>query len=150
MFETGPFVQPQSDQANIARPFKERRTCRGDVIITAEIRAFGGRKNKVNVIDLSQTGFRMECLTFIPDSHAIYLTIPSFQQMEARIIWQTEWMYGCEFGRPLYMAVYDHIVRTHPALVVEATASPAGMIYGAAASMQWERAVARSTVTPAR
>ena len=139
MFKTGPFVQQQFDHADIARETSNRETCRGDVAITADIRAFGGNKTRVKVIDLSQTGFRMESLTLIPDSHAIFLTIPSFAQMEARIIWQTEWLYGCKFVRPLYLAVYEHIVRTHPALAPEPTPATSGMIYGAAASLQWGR-----------
>lgn len=133
-------MQPQFDHSNIAREPSNRETCRGDVAITADIRAFGGNKTRVKVIDLSQTGFRMESLSLISDSQAIFLTIPSFGQMEARIIWQTEWMYGCQFARPLHLAVYEHIVRTHPALAPEPTPAPSGMIYGAAASLQWRRA----------
>ncbi len=93
-----------------------RKSDRGDVAIVASIRAFGGMKNQVKIVDLSMTGFRMECLTHIPEYQAIYLTIPSFQQLEARIAWHTEWMYGCEFARPLHPAVYDHIARTHPSI----------------------------------
>lgn len=133
-------VQPQFDHANADLQPEGRQTCRGDVTISADIRAFGGHKTRVKVIDISQTGFRMECLTFISDSQVIYLTIPSFQQMEARIAWQSEWMYGCRFVQPLYIAVYEHIVRNHPALVVEPAYGRQGMIYGAAASLEWERA----------
>lgn len=119
---------------------QDREICRGDVAIAADIRAQGGQRNKVKVVDISQTGFRMECLTFISDRQTIFLTIPSFQQMEARIVWQTEWMYGCEFARPLYIAIYEHIVKTHPALVVAPAPLTTGMMYGADASLQWGRA----------
>lgn len=132
-------MQPQFDHSESTHEPGNRETCRGDVTIAADIRAFGGNKTKVKVIDLSQTGFRMESLTLISDSHPIFLTIPSFGQMEARIIWQTEWMYGCRFARPLYLAVYEHILRTHPALAPEPTLATSGMIYGAAASLQWGR-----------
>ncbi|MEP7350810.1 MAG: PilZ domain-containing protein [Sphingorhabdus sp.] len=133
-------MQPQFDHSNTTHETGERETCRGDVAIAADIRAFGGNKNRVKVIDLSQTGFRMESLTHISDSHAIFLTIPSFGQMEARIIWQTEWMYGCKFACPLHISVYEHIIRTHPALATEPAPVVSGMIYGAAASLQWRRA----------
>lgn len=131
-------MQPRHDQFTNAERAEARRICRGDVAIAAEIRAWGGQKTKVKIVDISQTGFRMECLTFLADCHVIFLTIPSFQQMEASIVWQTEWMYGCRFTRPLYPAIYDHIVKAHPALAVESPSASAGMMYGAAASLQWK------------
>lgn len=93
-----------------------RQCTRGDVAIIADIRVLSGGRNKVTVLDLSQTGFRMECMTDIPDDRTIFLTIPSFAQMEAKIAWRTEWLYGCEFARPLYAAIFDHIVGAYPAL----------------------------------
>ncbi len=130
-------MMPQVAQSTNMNPAELMPVCRGAVAIAAEIRVRGEQKNKVNIVDISQTGFRMECLTFISDRQVIFLTIPSFQPMEARIVWQTEWMYGCEFARPIYFAVYEHIVKTHPALVVEPPPVTAGMLYGAAASLQW-------------
>lgn len=98
-----------------------RQHVRGDVTIAADIRVQSGGRNKINVVDLSQTGFRMECMTYIPNERMIFLTLPGFSQLEARIAWQTEWLYGCEFARPLYAAVYDHIVRAHPDLTTKPT-----------------------------
>ena len=118
---------------------KDRKYCRGDVAIAGTIRAVGGLKCTINVVDISTTGFRMECLTYLSDSQVILLTIPGFEAMEARIMWQTEWMYGCEFARPLYIAIYEHIVRSHPSLEPQPIASD-GFMYGAAAGLQWHQA----------
>jgi hypothetical protein len=98
------------------RTSEDRKFCRGEVAINASIRAVGGLKTRVNVLDISATGFRMECLTYMSNSHLIFLTMPGFHQMEASVAWQTEWMYGCQFTRPLHVAVLDHIVTTYPAL----------------------------------
>ena len=131
-------MQSQRDHSlNEQQADHPSQTCRGAVAIAAEIRVRGEQKSRVNIVEISQTGFRMECLTFISDHQVIFLTLPSFQPMEARIVWQNEWMYGCEFARPLYFAVYEHIVRTHPALQVEPPVPTTGMMYGAAASLQW-------------
>lgn len=96
--------------------FDARARKRGDVSILADVRVPGGIRARVYVIDLSETGFRMECITDIPSDRVIFLTIPSFAQLEARIAWRTEWIYGCQFAQPLYPAVYDHIIKAHPAL----------------------------------
>lgn len=117
-----------------------RLSCRGAVAVEASIRAFGGAKHSVKVIDISTTGFRMECWSYIADCQKIFLTMPSFQQLEARIAWQTEWLYGCQFARPLYPAVYDHIVRTHPSL--EQLPQPTdGLVYGSSAGLEWSQPV---------
>lgn len=114
-----------------------REFCRGDVAIIADVRVAGSNKTKVRVFDLSLTGYRMECLTFISGSQATFLSMPGFEQLESRIIWQTEWMYGCQFARPLHTAVYDHIVRTFPAIEVRQTTTLDGIIYGADAGLRW-------------
>ena len=117
---------------------KDRKYCRGEVAIVGTIRAIGGIKCTINVVDISTTGFRMECLTYLLDNQVILLTMPGFEPLEARIMWQTEWMYGCEFARPLYIAIYEHIVRSYPSLDPQPTASD-GFMYGAAAGLRWDQ-----------
>ena len=121
------------------RDVKDRKYCRGDVAIVGTIRAVGNLKCTIKVVDISTTGYRMECLTYLSDNQVILLTMPGFEPLQARIVWQTEWMYGCEFARPLYIAIYEHIVRSHPSLEPHPTASD-GFMYGAAAGLQWHQA----------
>lgn len=115
-----------------------REVCRGDVAIAADIRVIGSSKNRVKVADMSLTGFRMECLTFISGTQTIFLSIPGFEQLESRVIWQTEWIYGCQFARPLHIAVYEHIARTFPALEPRKEITVNGFLYGADAVQQWK------------
>ncbi|MEP7348839.1 MAG: PilZ domain-containing protein [Sphingorhabdus sp.] len=96
--------------------YTSRSHARGSVSIAADIREKGGGRNKISILDLSQTGFRMQCGMDIPDDRVIFLTIPGFSQLESRIAWRKDWIYGCKFIQPLHPAIYDHIVRTHPAL----------------------------------
>lgn len=117
---------------------KDRKFCRGDVAIAAQIRAFGGLKSKVNILDISASGFRMESMTYMSQDQILYLTLPSFHQMEAAIVWQTEWMYGCHFARPLYPAVVDHIIQTFPSIIKSPTTMD-GFMYGATASQRWSK-----------
>jgi hypothetical protein len=114
-----------------------REYCRGEVAIIADIRVAGSNKTKVKVLDISQTGFRMECLSFLSSNQTTFLSIPGFEQLESRIIWQTEWIYGCQFARPLYMPVYEHIVRTFPAIEMRQTNTLDGLIYGVDAGLRW-------------
>lgn len=122
-----------------ANGVKDRKYCRGEVAIVGAVRAVGGVKSSIKVLDISTTGYRMECLTYLSNSQVIFLSMPGFQQMEAKIMWQTEWLYGCEFAQPLYIAVYEHIVRSYPSLETQQTASD-GFMYGAAAGLKWGQA----------
>ena len=96
--------------------FNSRRFPRGDVTIPGEIRERGGGKQKVAVIDLSQSGFRLHCMLLIPEDRMVFLTMQGLEPMEARIAWHQQDFYGCEFKRPLYQAVFEHVIRTYPML----------------------------------
>jgi hypothetical protein len=96
--------------------FNSRDHDRGAVEIYADIREHGGGKNKVQIIDLSQSGFRFRSVTHIRDDRSIFLTIPHFTALEARIAWHDRGMYGARFISGLHPAIYEHILRTYPSL----------------------------------
>ncbi len=85
--------------------FNSREFNRGNVTIPAHIRALGGARNAVKVIDLSQSGFQAECLLHIPDDKLTFLKLPGFVQLECRPVWRAKWHYGFEF-----------VCRLHPAI----------------------------------
>lgn len=89
---------------------------RDSVSIPADIREKGAGRQKVSVIDLSRSGFRMHCIFLIPDDRTVFLTMQGLESLEARIAWHEDDYYGCEFKQRLHEAVYDHIIRTHPTL----------------------------------
>lgn len=98
------------------RAYGSRRYERGDVRIPAEIRESGGGKQRISVLDLSRTGFRMHCVFLIPMDRTVFLTMPGFASMEATIAWHEGDTYGCRFQSPLYEPVFEHIIRSYPAL----------------------------------
>jgi hypothetical protein len=130
-------MQGPNDHSNSENNVARRTCSRENVVISADIRVPGGHKNKVEVVEISQTGFRMECLAHIANGQTIFLTMPNFQQLEARVIWQTEWLYGCQFARPLHVAVFEHITSTYPALVASPKPLMEGQVYGADAGLHW-------------
>ncbi len=91
-----------------------RAFIRDDVSITASIREQGGGRQQVEVVDLSQAGFRMRTGSFIPGDRVIFLTLPGYNPLEARIAWHEREYYGCEFVQRLHEAIYEHIVSRYP------------------------------------
>jgi len=98
------------------RYYQSREFARDPVSIPAEIREKGAGRQKISVIDLSRSGFRMHCIFLIPEDRTIFLTMQGFESLEARIAWHDGDFYGCEFKKRLHEAVYDHIIRTYPKL----------------------------------
>ena len=62
--------------------------------------------------DISQAGFRIGRLPAAAHlSEPLRIRIPGLQVLTAWIRWQDGEAIGCEFARPLHVAVFDHIVR---------------------------------------
>jgi hypothetical protein len=101
-----------NDSGNYASNHREFQ--RGDVSITASIREHGGGRQQVELIDLSQSGFRMRTGSFIPQDKIIFLTLPGYNPLEARIAWHEREQYGCEFVQRLHEAIYDNILVRYP------------------------------------
>ena len=96
----------------------DRTFTRNGVSITASVREHGGGRQQVEVVDLSQAGFRMRTGSFIAPDRILFLTLPGYNQLEARIAWHEFEYYGCEFVQRLHEAVYDDIVRRYPSFNV--------------------------------
>ncbi len=97
-----------------SRGHEHRAFTRSGVSITASVREHGGGRQQVDVVDLSQAGFRMRTGSFIAPDRIIFLTLPGYNPLEARIAWYENEYYGCEFVQRLHAAVYDDIVRRYP------------------------------------
>jgi|AACY02.5.fsa_nt_gi hypothetical protein len=100
-----------------SKPRNNRRASRNSVRIIADLLISAGPRFKVAVLDLSQTGFRFETGNYIPPGSVIYITIPGFQSLKARIAWNDRDCYGCEFANALYPSIFEHIAQKHPSLV---------------------------------
>jgi hypothetical protein len=99
-----------------SRKNDHRAFARGDVSIAASIREHGGARHVVEVVDLSQAGFRMRSASFVVPERAIFLTLPDYSPLKARIAWNSDNMYGCEFVQRLHEAIFEHILKRYPQL----------------------------------
>lgn len=95
-------------------PIDGRIAERKAVGIVAQLRELGGSRLDVEVHDLSRTGFRTACIYNVPVGAHVFLTIPTFSAMEAKVAWRDRSGFGCKFLQPLHPAVFDMIARRHP------------------------------------
>jgi len=98
------------------RPFDHRRYLRGDVHIVAQIREKGYGHHQAKVSDLSRSGCRVITPMYLNADNSIFITIPGFAPLEARIAWHEREEYGCHFVNELHEAIFDHILLKHPSI----------------------------------
>lgn len=98
-----------------SRPYNHRRYSRGDVHIVAQIREKGYGHHQAKVADLSRAGCRVITPMYLNADNSIFITVPGFTALEARIAWHSRDEYGCRFVNELHEAIYDHILKSHPA-----------------------------------
>lgn len=97
--------------------FNYRRYDRGDVHIVAQIREKGFGHHQAKVADLSRSGCRVITPMYLNPDNSVFITLPGFSALEAKICWHVNDEYGCQFVAELHEAIYDHIVRTNPAAI---------------------------------
>ncbi len=84
---------------------------RENISLLCEVRQ-GTRPWKVaRLEDISQSGFRIAWLPATNPHAPLRIRIPGLQMLSAEIRWKEGDAIGCEFTSPLYIAVFDHIVR---------------------------------------
>ncbi len=110
-YVTGGLYHPQDAEALNAREFP-----RDPVRIYADLLLSDGPRFKVSVLDLSPAGFRIETANLIVLNQIVYLTIPGFNSMSARVAWNYQEQYGCQFNRTMYDAVFAHISAAFPSV----------------------------------
>ena len=93
-----------------------RAFMRGGVSIKASIREQGGGRQQVEVVDLSQAGFRMRSGSFLLPDRPIFLKLPDYSPLKARIAWNAAEFYGCEFFQRLHEAIFEDILKRYPQL----------------------------------
>lgn len=93
-----------------AKEEEARRAARKPVAIRAQLRPPGSDRLAVDVTDLSETGFQIATVYRLRVGTTVWLAIPSLAPLEAVVAWNRDRHYGCRFQRPLYPAVFDHIV----------------------------------------
>jgi hypothetical protein len=93
-----------------------RQSVRAPVKIIADMLISEGPRFKVLVQDLSPTGFRIQTANAIPRDRMVYLTMPGFNSLQARVAWNDRENYGCEFVRPLHRSIAAHLAQRFPSL----------------------------------
>jgi hypothetical protein len=81
----------------------ERVPLRADI----DFRRAGDHRYRVNILDFSPEGCRMELPVTVEVGDTIWISLPGIESIQAEVCWVKEWTVGVEFSRPLYPSVFD-------------------------------------------
>lgn len=81
----------------------ERVPLRADV----DFRRTGDHRYRVNILDFSPEGCRMELPVNVSPGDTIWISLPGIESIQAEVCWVKEWTVGVEFSRPLYPSVFE-------------------------------------------
>ena len=104
------FAPPFTALDDEATTGEHRRALRRSVKMRAHLRDRGQTRFEIEVIDLSQAGFRAQTSFTLWPGTVVWLTLPGMAPLEAVVAWRDKSTYGCAFARPLHHAVFEHIV----------------------------------------
>lgn len=108
---------PFPNRRLLAESIDHRRKERSAVTIAVELKTADNLRVKVALQDLSASGCQMQTANYMCVNQRIYLTIPGFESLAARIAWNVGELYGCEFARPLHDSIFAHIAAKYPVLI---------------------------------
>ena len=88
-----------------------RKAERIPLIADIDFRRTGEHRWRVNVLDISREGCRLELPVRVKIDDMIWVTVPGLEAIQGKVCRVKEWVAGIEFTRPLYPAVFDMIER---------------------------------------
>jgi hypothetical protein len=76
----------------------------------ATFREMGCSAAPVTVHDLSRSGFRVEWPYRVQRDSTVFLKLPGFESMVAKVAWCASFELGCKFDHPLNELIFERIV----------------------------------------
>ena len=63
----------------------------------------------VRLHDLSAHGCRIDLPDHVTDPDHVWVTLPGLESLASSVRWESAWVAGVEFNRPMHPAVFDHM-----------------------------------------
>jgi hypothetical protein len=83
----------------------ERVPLRADI----EFRRTGEHRWRVNILDFSPAGCRVELPVRVKPDDLIWISLPGLESIHGTVCWVKEWEAGVEFASPLHLAVFEMV-----------------------------------------
>ena len=88
---------------------ERRRDDRVPLDAVVDFRRAKEHRYEVRVHDLSAHGCRIDLPEHVSNLDTIWVTLPGLETLQSAVRWESEWLAGVEFERPMHPAVFDHM-----------------------------------------
>lgn len=86
-----------------------RRAERLPLHADVDLRRPGEHRWRVNILDLSPQGCRVELPVRVAEDDLIWVSFPGLESIQGTVCWVKEWEAGVEFANPIHPAVFDQL-----------------------------------------
>lgn len=84
-----------------------RRAKRVSLRADIEFRRTGEHRWRVNILDFSPDGCRVDLPIRVVADDVIWISLPGIESVQGTVCWVKEWEAGIEFASPLHPAVFE-------------------------------------------
>jgi hypothetical protein len=81
----------------------ERVALRADI----DFRRSGEHRWRVNILDFSREGCRVELPVRVKPEDTIWISLPGLESIQGTVCWVKDWEAGVEFANALYPSVFE-------------------------------------------
>lgn len=89
---------------------RAERAFRKEVSARIGLRKRGYAQSKVDLLNISKTGFLIEATMQLAIGEQVFLSLPRLESRVAHVAWTDEFRVGCEFEQPLADYVFDDVL----------------------------------------
>ena len=86
---------------------EQRQTRRRAVNFAAILESEGVSSHPVNVLDISEQGFRLVTATQVGEGSSMLIKLPGLEAVRATVIWAKDGQIGCSFEEELHPASFQ-------------------------------------------
>lgn len=86
-----------------------RRADRVPLRADIDFRRTGEHRWRVNILDFSPQGCRVELPVRVVINDTIWISLPGLESIQGTVCWVKEWEAGIEFAKPLYPSVFEMV-----------------------------------------
>jgi len=99
-------VKPDGEELQRELP----RDPRSKIAAHVQMRKSGFNKSNTDILDISHTGFQLDCALHLNAAERFLVFLPGLQPLSAIAVWRNDYRTGCKFENPISEYVYSGLL----------------------------------------
>jgi hypothetical protein len=99
-------VKPGGEELQREQP----RDPRCKIAARVQMRKSGFNKSNTDILDISRTGFQLDCSLHLNEGERFLVFLPGLQPLSATAVWRNTYRTGCKFENPISEYVYSGLL----------------------------------------